>query len=168
MATVRVACPVCGQVERPAEVLPVLARTPGRVSALLRGLVAERLSARPVPGEWSVREIVCHLADTEVIRSYRVMKILAEDRPSIEPYDEVVWARGLACDLRDPATLARSFRRLRQASLDLLACLPPAGMGRAGVHAEYGPITVAQLMGHTVDHDLIHLAQIGRTLDGDR
>ena len=164
ITTVRVRCPVCGEVERPGEKLPVLARTSMRLSALVRGLSDERLSARPLLGEWSVREIVCHLADTEVIRSYRVMKILAEDQPGIEAYDEVVWAKALALDLRDPGTLLRSFRRLREAFLDLLARAPVGAMERAGFHAEYGPITVAQLTGHTVDHDLLHLAQIKQTL----
>lgn len=163
MATMRVVCPWCGEVERPKDLWAAAAATPVRVSRALRGLTEADRSRRPLPVEWSLREIVAHLADIEVALGYRLRKLLAEESPEIQPFDEKAWAERLAYDRRDLPTLLQTFRVLRAANLDLLRQLPPAAWERVGHHPQVGPITALQTFGHILDNDLNHLRQVAWT-----
>ena len=58
------------------------------VSDALRGISDRELDARPAPGRWSAREIVHHLADSEMTSAIRLRRLLAEDRPMIQGYDQ--------------------------------------------------------------------------------
>ncbi|MFI5127983.1 MAG: DinB family protein, partial [Candidatus Acidiferrales bacterium] len=50
----------------------VIAATAGQLASAIRTLGPERAEQRPAPGKWSVREIICHLADCEVVFAYRL------------------------------------------------------------------------------------------------
>ena len=66
---------------------------PGVVSAALAGATEAELDARPGPNEWSAREVVHHLADSEATSYIRIRKLLAEDDAVIYGYDEAEFAR---------------------------------------------------------------------------
>src|SRR5437870_4746997 len=124
----RVHCPVCGEVERLEDVVGSLAEVPADLERLLNDLDDLRASARPEPSEWSAREVLAHLTDTEVIRSYRFLKIVSEETPAVEPYDEVVWGKAGAYERRDIPTLLAGFSGLRRSWLDLIGQLPPGAL----------------------------------------
>src|SRR5690349_6716677 len=68
------------------------------VEAALAGITDTELDARPGPDEWSAREIVHHLADSEMTSAIRLRKLLAEDNPTIQGYNEPEFARRLHYD----------------------------------------------------------------------
>ena len=60
------------------------------------------------------------------------------------------------------ATLIDRFARARAATLDHLLSLHPEGWARTGIHATYGRLDVAALLGIAVEHDADHLAELER------
>ena len=55
-----------------------------------------RIEESPAPGKWSPHEILCHLADCELVFSFRIRQALAEDHHVIQPFDQEIWARNYA------------------------------------------------------------------------
>src|SRR5438094_2617648 len=68
------------------------------VADALSGATDAELNAHPAPGKWSAREIVHHLADSEMTSAIRLRRLLAEDRPQIVGYDQDEYARRLHYD----------------------------------------------------------------------
>src|SRR5580692_7891706 len=74
------------------QVETILATTPSAIADALIAIGEERLMAPPAPGKWSPAEIVCHLADCELVFAFRLRQTLAEDSPTIQPFDQEKWA----------------------------------------------------------------------------
>ena len=75
---------------RPIE--SILASSPSQIAALLAAIGPEKSALPPAPGKWSPAEIVCHLADCELVFAFRLRQTLAEDAPTIQPFDQEKWA----------------------------------------------------------------------------
>jgi hypothetical protein len=147
-------CPMCGsEMETPVDVLAGLAAAPS--------LVGEALSSATGGGEgWSPAEVAAHLADTEIVTSWRFRQTLAEDEPDLAPYDQDRWAAVSRYSERDSEASLALFAALRTANVDLLRSLADAGWERAYRHVEYGRLTIRQLAQHKSDHDLAHIRQM--------
>jgi hypothetical protein len=104
--------------------------------ALLKATPAE-LDARPGPGKWSAREIVHHLADSEMTAAVRLRLLLAEDRPAIKGYDQDRFAGRLHYERPYEASL-ELFRAARASTAELMGCLSEADWLREGTHSEMG------------------------------
>jgi len=144
------------------EPLIVLAELPGALRVLTRGLPRRALRRPEAPGKWSIVDVIQHLADSEVVFSYRVRMALAQDRPRLEGYDQDLWAARLR--YRD-ATLASALavlRPLRAANLRLLRSLDEDELQRVAVHVERGPGSVEDMIRMAAAHDLVHRRQIAR------
>jgi hypothetical protein len=107
------------------------------VSEALVKISAEELDAHPAPGKWSAREIVHHLADSEMTAAVRFRLLLAEDRPAIKGYDQDEFARRLHYERPHEASL-ELFRAARADTAELMACLSEADWLREGTHSEVG------------------------------
>ena len=148
----------------PAE---VQAATPAEV----RRLVADAgpdLRERPAPGEWSVLELIGHMADAELVVGGRYRWILAHDRPAIVPYDQDLWAERLRHNEADPEELIAPFEAMRAANLALWRRIPVAERARYGVHEERGPESYDLSFRLLAGHDLFHVDQARQTLDAVR
>ena len=154
-------CPVCGA-EREVlhDPLGLLAQTPRRLAYLLRGLSPQQLARRPAEGEWSIQEVVCHLADAEVVQGFRYRKAMTEEGPEVPPYDQERFAAGLAYLRRNLPAVQQAYRALRRANVDLLRAVEPRQLESPIRHPEYGLVTVHQMAQHVVHHDEAHLRQI--------
>ncbi len=130
------------------------------VVAALEGAGAAELDARPAEG-WTAREIVHHLADSETTSYIRLRRLLAEDVPIIQGYDEEEFARRLHYDRPIAASLA-VLAAVRAASADLLDRLDAAEWARAGTHSESGPYSVETWLRIYAAHAHDHAAQIRR------
>jgi len=131
------------------------------VADALKGATEAELDARPAPGKWSAREIVHHLADSEVVSAVRLRLLLAEDRPAIRVYDQDEFARRLHYD-RPIAASAEAFRAVRTATAEILARMTEAEWGREGTHSQHGRYTVERWLELYADHAVNHAAQIVR------
>jgi hypothetical protein len=97
---------------------------PAVVEQVTAGLGDEDLDHVPADGGWSAREVIHHLADSEMTSAIRLRRLLAEDSPVIQGYDEEEYARRLYYDSRplEPSLAAlRATRESTATILDLLS-----------------------------------------------
>ena len=141
---------------------PVEAMTeaPDRLRRLVRGLTDRQLSTKPAPGKWSIKEIIAHLADGEVILGSRYRFIAAHDRPAIQGYDQDAFAAKLGPLNAKAADLIDDFAMVRAANLGLLERLPEEAWERVGLHSERGEESIRKLVYMYAGHDRHHVAQI--------
>jgi hypothetical protein len=141
---------------RPLDV--ILAATPNAIAEYLEVIGAHRVNVPPAPGKWSAAEIVCHLADCEIVFAFRMRQTLAEDGPTIQPFDEKKWAVNYP---GVPASLALEiFGELRKWDLRLIHSVMPTAADRTVTHPERGTMTFQTLLETRAGHDLNHLAQL--------
>ena len=107
------------------------------VADALAGATDAELDARPAPGKWSAREIVHHLADSEMTSAIRMRNLIATDNLAIVGYDQEVFAKRLHYDRPIAASLA-AFKAARDTTGDLLDRLSEADWKREGTHTEHG------------------------------
>src|SRR5688500_11894866 len=88
------------------------------------GLTAEDLNAVPVPGTWSIRQIVLHLMDSDLIAADRMKRVIAEDRPTLIGFDETAFARNLYYDELDAGVACDLFGKNRLLTGEILRRLP--------------------------------------------
>ena len=119
----------------------------------------------PGDGEWSAREIVHHLADSESMAYIRLRRLIAEDEPVIQGYDEPEWARRLHYDRPIEPSIA-VLRAVRDASLQLLLTLSDDEWSRTGSHTESGPYGVEGWLRIYAGHPHEHAEQIRRARGG--
>jgi hypothetical protein len=131
------------------------------VSDALRGISDQELDARPAPGKWSAREIVHHLADSEMTSAIRLRRLIAEERPVIQGYDQDEFAHRLAYDRPVQASLD-AFRAARQTTKEILERLTETDWTREGTHSESGRYTVEHWLEIYAEHAHTHADQIRR------
>jgi hypothetical protein len=137
------------------------------VAEALTGASDEELDARPAPGKWTAREIVHHLADSEMTSAIRLRLLLAALKPNITGYDQDEFARRLHYDRPIEASL-EAFKAARRTTAEILDRLTGADWLREGTHTEHGPYTVERWLEIYADHAHNHAAQIKVARDSAR
>ena len=131
------------------------------VTEALEGATDAELDAHPAPGKWSAREIVHHLADSEMTSAVRLRLLLASERPAIAGYDENEFARRLHYDRPIEASLD-ALRAARRTTADILDRMSDADWAREGTHSESGRYTMDTWLEIYAVHAHNHAAQIRR------
>jgi uncharacterized damage-inducible protein DinB len=149
------------------EPLRVQRETPKKLQTLIKPLNKKQLAQRPEPGKWSIAEILAHLADAELVGSWRMRLILGSNGVSIQPFDQDVWAETFAYSRRDPAASLETFRALRENNLSMLQALPKNLWDNYGMHQERGKETITHIVRMFAGHDLNHLMQVEKISKGN-
>jgi len=134
------------------------------LSGLVAGRSDEELRKRPAPDKWSVAEILAHLAEAEVVSTWRYRQMLEHDGCTLPGYGQDLWADLGQYSTRDPHESLEQIRLLRESNLRMFDRLTEEQWQRKGVHAERGPMTVRDLAVQIAGHDINHLAQVRATL----
>src|SRR5581483_1443870 len=134
--------------------LKLQAATPAKLQRLLKGVSSAKLRKKPQPGKWSVAEIVCHLADTELVAGFRMRLILGAPGTPITPFDQDIWVNALHYDKRNVSKAIEQFRALRESNLALLKTLAPEQWKLVGMHAERGPESIETIVKMFAGHDI--------------
>jgi hypothetical protein len=142
------------------ELLERFRRGPELLAMSMTGAAGAELDFVPEPGKWSVRQIICHLADAEVVGAMRFRQVIAEDRPALQSYDEKAWAQNLDYSKRKASPVIESFRRVRGENYELLKDLPEAAYERVGMHSERGAMTLLDLLRVYTVHAEKHAIQV--------
>ena len=129
------------------------------VAEAVVGATDEELDRHPAPGKWSAREIVHHLADSEMTSAIRLRRLLAEEKPHIAGYDEAEFARRLHYDRPIEASLD-AFEAARVTTAAILDRMSQAEWSREGTHTEVGRYTVDTWLEIYAVHAHNHAAQI--------
>lgn len=144
--------------EDPLDILP---RLVANVRAAIDGLGDAQLRTPEKEGKWSMRDVVRHLTDGEIVFAWRYRMILAHDRPPISGYDQDLWVARLDRD-DDIEVILGELEALRTMNLRLLRRQPPESWERVGIHAERGPESLALLARLNAGHDIVHTRQLQR------
>lgn len=139
-----------------------LRKAPKRVRKLVKGLSEKQLARRPEPDKWSIKEVLAHLADGELVLGARMRFVAAMERPTIVGYDQDLFVANLAYERVETEELWETFAQLRAINVALLERLPEAALARVGVHTERGEESLASMIFMYAGHDRIHEAQLGR------
>lgn len=142
------------------DLLERLRRGAELVAVSITGAAGSEVDFVPKPGQWSIRQIVAHLADAEMVAGMRLRRIIAEDNPRLEAFDQDAWASNLDYARRKPSQSLEMFRRVRAENYELLKDLPEGAFERAGQHEERGRLTLKHLLQLIAEHAENHAAQL--------
>lgn len=146
-----------------APLVASLRRNADVIAAMVADLPAEQARWKPAPDQWSVLEVVTHLADEEVedFRA-RVDSTLHRPGETWSPIDPQGWAVERRYNEGSPAAALERFRRARTESIEWLAGLTDADWTCSYEHPKLGPIRAGDLLISWVAHDHIHIRQLNR------
>jgi len=142
------------------EVIDSLRTFESRLLHTIEGIPDDALQRAESDGRWSIRDVVAHLADTELIYAARLRAIVAEENPKLMAFQQNEWVAAHAS--RNIGEAIDQFSTMRRLNLRLLERLPDDAWNRTGEHATYGPLTLREAVTKQRDHAEQHLAQIER------
>lgn len=131
----------------------------------IHGLSDEELSFKPTPESWSIKEILVHIADAELVGIHRMKKVLSEENPLLTGYDQDLWTNRLDYAQLDYQQYLALFKLMRESFIPVLNRLTEKDMLRTGIHTEVGKLTLRDLLRNYVNHINDHLKQIQRVRD---
>jgi hypothetical protein len=136
--------------------------TAGRLKKAISGLTPSQLKWRSEPAKWSISEIIAHLADAEVVASWRMRSVIGENGITIQPFDQDAWASVFNYRDRDARRSLEVFRILRENNLVMLKEISPQTWDNYGMHLERGKESIAHLARMFAGHDTNHVLQVER------
>lgn len=140
--------------------LKVQSSTAKKLARWIKGATPAKLRKRPAPEKWSAAEIIAHLADAEIVVSWRVRAILGAPGTPIQAYDQEAWLAAGHYPKRDARKSLEQFRVLRETNLALYKMLTPEQWKHYGLHAERGEESVERIVQMIAGHDINHLEQV--------
>ena len=132
------------------------------VSEAVAGLSDAELDRVPADG-WTARQIVHHLADSEITSAIRLRRLIAEQQPVIHGYDEELFAKRLYYD-RPIGPSLEALKAARSTTADIVERLSEAEWQRSGTHSESGAYGVETWLEIYAAHAHDHAEQIRRAL----
>ena len=142
------------------EIIATIRSLPNELEPLLEGLGDEELRRRPSPDAWSILEVLCHLRDSAEVEGLRVRRLVEEENPTLEPYDQEELARDRDYQRDDPRRVRTAVRAFWGGLAYQLEGLSEAQWQRAGTHPEQGRVTVASCAERMAEEAREHLAQM--------
>lgn len=142
--------------------LTVLRGTSRALRRAVEGLNEAGMTAPESSGKWSIRQVLRHMADSELVWAWRLRLVAAQDRPSITGYDQDAWAQRLRYEDAPAIESLEEFAAVRRGNLRVLDGLEDEDLMRVGVHAERGEESIAHMMRLYAGHDILHIRQVER------
>jgi hypothetical protein len=133
---------------------------PEMLRRAVSGMSDEQLDATPIPGKWSTRDVVMHLADFDLIYADHMKRVIAEDRPALSDPDADLFAARLAYDKRDVDEDIWVMKAIRRHMAPILRSIDADDFARVGMHREDGPLTLGELLQRVTDHVPHHIRSI--------
>ena len=140
------------------EPLEALADTPNKLRLLVERWGEEHFERSYAPGKWSARQVIIHLAQTEIVLPMRTRFALTQEGYSAQPMDQDGWI-GIDGNV-DARTALDAYTSLRRLNVAMWKALTPAQRERRFNHPEYGELTVAWVMAQVAGHDIHHYKQL--------
>ena len=137
--------------------LAALADTPWKIGAVVERWSDADFESTYAPGKWSFRQVLIHLAQTEIALTTRARFALSEESYAAQAFSQDAWmAVDHAAGARDAL---ESYLALRRFNLAMWRALSPAQLDRPFTHPEYGALTIGWILAQMAGHDIHHLKQ---------
>jgi uncharacterized damage-inducible protein DinB len=157
-----------GKYQRPATVsdadrqnhIDAIAALPREIASAASGLTDTQLDTPYRPDGWTVRQVVHHVADSHINAYCRLRFALAENEPTIKPYDENVWSNFHDAKTLPVASSLRLLDALHTRWVALLRSLTPEQFARVFHHPESGKQTIDSMLALYAWHGRHHTAHI--------
>jgi len=150
---------ILGNVEG-KDALKVQRATAAKLKQLTKGLTPKQLRWKSAPDKWSIAEILAHLADAEIVVSWRMRVSIGASGTTIQAFDQDTWASVFQYGKRNAKQSLELFRVLRENNLAMLKALPKETLENYGMHMERGKETIAHMTRMYAGHDTNHVRQI--------
>lgn len=150
--------------EERAKLINKINLLPEQVEALIAGLSAEQMTARPLPAEWSAAQNVHHLFDSHANSYIRCKLIATEENPPLKPYDQDKWAEFVDGSEADISTSLSLLKGLHKRWVSFWQSLPESAWSRVGTHPEMGVVSLERMLVAYVEHGEAHLRQTSEVL----
>ncbi len=137
--------------------LKALSETPRKIKVLTSGWTGRKWMRSYAPGKWSARQILVHLAQTELALTTRVRYAASQPGYVAQPFDQDAW---LSIDQADASTALDTYMALRRFNLAMFKALSPKLRRQPFTHPEYGALTPDWVMAQIAGHELHHLKQL--------
>lgn len=138
--------------------LSLLASTPIRIAALVKGWDANRWSRPYAPGKWTAAQLILHLAHDEIGWCNRIRLALTVEGYVVQPYDGAEWVAWESPT--EPDTALAAYLALRRLNLMLYHRIPTDRRTRPFHHSEYGEISIDWILRTLAGHDLHHFRHL--------
>jgi hypothetical protein len=142
-----------------------LRRGPEVLAMVMTGVFGEEEDFTPAPDKWSIRQVVAHLADSELVFAHRFRQLIAENNPTLVAFNQDDWAANLDYARRKPKQSLETLRRLRAENHELLKELPESVFARTGNHTERGVVSLLQMAEGAANHVENHARQVQQVRD---
>ncbi len=146
------------------DIVAIFARQIAETVAFFAPFSPEQARWRPAPGEWSVIEIVGHLADSERIFSYRALRIARNDPTPLPGADLEAYVPAADFESRTLPDVVGEYVAVRHATVALLRSLDAAAWTRRGT-ADGNPISVRALAYILAGHETHHVEELRKSRD---
>lgn len=133
-----------------------------RILKELEGLTEEQLLFKPSEKSWSIREIIIHVSDAELVHIHRMKAVLSEDNPILTAFDQDLWTTRLNSQYVDHQLYLQLFKSMRESFLPILHHLTEQDYLRIGTHNQAGQFTFKEILEHSIEHVDTHIRQIRR------
>lgn len=130
---------------------------PQKLRDAIAGMTSEQIDAAPIPGKWSTRQIICHIADFEPVYADRMKRVIAEEMPTMFGGNPDAFAARLAYEQRDIEEELQLIETVRRHVARILRTLNPEDFQRQGNHSERGPLTLEKLLSSVTNHIPHHI-----------
>lgn len=142
-----------------ADLIGLLSQQPDDLQTLLLNLSDEQASTRPAPGEWSVKEVLGHIADSERVFAYRALRIARGDQTPLPGFEQNDYVSATDFNIRSPGDILEEFTLQRRSNVLLVRSLTDEEINRRGI-ASGNPISVRALLHILAGHVEHHLESL--------
>lgn len=123
-----------------------------RLEAALSKTDRSKIKQHPNENDWSIHEVVIHLADIEANGYIRFRKAIAEPSKALSPFNPSLWCEELSYYEQDLNEALNIFKILRRSNYTLLKHLPDDSWLHTVHHPEHGLISTEDLLQIQDDH----------------
>ncbi len=139
------------------ELIDEFLKGPKKLREAIAGMSVQQIDAAPIQGKWSTRQVICHVADFELVSADRMKRVIAEDNPTLLDGDPDLFAARLEYPDRKIEEELDLIEVVRTHLARILRGLKPEVFLRNGNHSAEGPMTLAALIQRTTNHIPHHI-----------
>ncbi|MFC5449328.1 DinB family protein [Paenibacillus aestuarii] len=133
-----------------------------QLSEAIQGLTKEELSWKANPQSWSVTEVLSHLADHNLVVSFRIRDILAGTSAKLPAFNQDAWVSGQRANEGAAADVLEAFGQLLRYNSLLFRRLSSDDYGKSGINAKGDTVTLTDIVNGFIRHVNHHIGQIER------